>query len=109
MINTVDTAFGKDSTASKLTVTAHTLLPRDHQSAKEIVLQVQMNNAALHKTSVARVCVLSDGLEWTTLLDLAPTEWLRQVNPTTREADVMSAMTALADDLLRRAITILGA
>lgn len=106
-LNIVDTAYGRDHSADRMTVTAHTLIARDHAPARPTVLQAVIVNTPLLKDARATVSVLSDGFAWTTLLDLPPSEWLRQVNPTTRPETVRRHMDELAENLFARAVTIL--
>lgn len=108
-LDIVDSSFGRDHLATRMTLTAHTRIARDQQPARPTVLQVNILNTPLFKDARAGVAVLNDGFAWTPLLELASDEWLRQVNPTTRPEDVRRRMDDLAEELFARAILILEA
>lgn len=106
----VDTSLGKQHLAHKITRTARCLLPRDRQPARDTVLQAVVVSAPLDKDSSARALVLDDGFAWTEILSLPASEWRAQVPLPDPHGEVAGdRLAALADDLLARAVRILGA
>jgi hypothetical protein len=108
-VQLVDSSFGREHLASRMTKIVHTDIARDHAPARASVLQVQLVNSSHLKDARATVSILSDHYEWTTLVDLTPDEWLRRANPTTNPEHVEKAMEEIAKEMLARALKVLGA
>lgn len=108
-VQLVDSSFGREHLASRMTKIIHTNIPRDHQPARASVLQIRLVNSPHLKDAKATVAILSDRYEWTTLVDLTPEEWLRRANTTTNPEDVEKAMEEIAKEMLGRALKVLGA
>ena len=108
-VKLVDSSFGREHLASRMTRIVHTEIPRDREPARPSVLQISLVNSPHQKDARATVAILSDRYEWTTLIDLTPDEWIRRANPTTNPEDVEKAMTEIAKEMLGRALKVLGA
>jgi len=107
-VNVVDTSFGREHLASRLTRTVRAEIPRDRQPSRASIMQIQIINTPITKDARATASILSDHYEWTTIVDLTPQEWIRRANPTTNPEDVEKAMGLVADELLARALNVLG-
>lgn len=105
----VDSSFGREHLASRMTKTVRTDIAREHQPSRASVLQIQLINTPVTKDARATASILSDHYEWTTLVDLPASEWLRRANPTTNPEHVEAAMHEIATELLARALKVLGA
>ncbi|GAA4032987.1 hypothetical protein GCM10023063_15440 [Arthrobacter methylotrophus] len=107
-MNIVDRSFGRHHLDWRLTMTAHLLVPVDRRPGRPSVLQAVLIHTPLAKDSVARVSVLADDFTWAVLLDLPAAEWSVGVDAPMEET-MSEALEDVANDLLRRAATILGA
>jgi hypothetical protein len=102
----VDKSFGRHHLDWRLTMTAHVLVPVAGKHARPTVLQAVLVHTPLAKNAVARVSVLADDFSWTVLLDLPAQDWSVGFD-TSAEWKMNDAMENFANDLLRRAETIL--
>lgn len=101
-----DKSFGKHHLDWRLTMTSHSLIPRDRQPARPTVLQAELIHTRLDKNRVARVSVLADDFTWTVLLDIPATAWPSDLD-SSDQWRMDNAMDKFAEDLMRRAEAIL--
>lgn len=107
--NIVDSSFGTQRYGWKLIRTAHLLVPRDGQPGRETVLQADVFFTAQAKDCHATVSMLNDAFGWTVLLSLPTGEQIAKSPSSHNSVETIErAMTALADELISRAATILG-
>ena len=108
LINVVDTSFGTQRYGWKLTRTAHLLVPRDGKPGRETVVQAEIFLSAQTKDCYAKASILSDSFDWTVLLALPTGEQAAKSPSHDYDETAELSMSALADELITRAATILG-